>query len=352
MASLSKDDKKRAERRALRENRCHNPEEHKEKDSVRSKGKASEDTKKEYQKTIRLFIEYMKEEKDMPEDFQVGQGYPAPSLEELKPFIRFYVNSSKGRLGDKPTVRSTLLFTQRFIPGFYNITRNEIPSNDSRDLYKQVDGIINDIAKEKYNFMVTDFKRTMVVRYRVQFPFLTHEYLCTGAQIGAYTPSAKDKFTKGLHYKDTPIFAGILHLLALALADNAIFGYSSADKIWQQRIPPEAENRCIVRGITATKDSEAAMTKAQFHNDFRRVMNNADYFKTATIHAVRRALGAVVNGFSQFHERGLPCELPAEYLTELKYDPVLIEINHEIEVAKAYGTVEEIQNLKRKRKNE
>jgi hypothetical protein len=107
--------------------------------------------------------------------------------------------------------------------------------------------------------------------------------------------------------QDTPTFAGALHLLALALADNAIFGYSSADEIWQQSIPPgenelrlqwnkEAENRCIVRGITATEDSEAAMTKAQFHNDFRRVMNNADYFKTATIHAVRRALGAVVNG--------------------------------------------------------
>jgi hypothetical protein len=77
----------------------------------------------------------MKEEKDMPEDFQVGQGYPAPSLEELKPFIRFYVNSSKGRLGDKPTVRSTLLFAQRFVPGFYDVTGNEIPSNDSRDLY-------------------------------------------------------------------------------------------------------------------------------------------------------------------------------------------------------------------------
>jgi hypothetical protein len=57
-------------------------------------------------------------------------------------------------------------------------------------------------------------------------------------------------------------------------------------------------------------------------------------------------------GFSQFHERGLPCELPAERLTELKCDPVLIEIDREIEVAKAYGTAEEIQNLERKRKNE
>jgi hypothetical protein len=61
--------------------------------------------------------------------------------------------------------------------------------------------------------MVADFKRTMVAfwvrddpffmsgRCRVQFPFLIHEYLCTGARIGAYAPLAKDKFTKGLRYK-------------------------------------------------------------------------------------------------------------------------------------------------------
>ncbi|KAL2782402.1 hypothetical protein BJX66DRAFT_199881 [Aspergillus keveii] len=367
MTSLSKDDKKRAERRALRQSRHHDPQEHQEKDSVRARGKASEDTKEVYRNTVKLFIEYMKEEKNLPEDFAVGQGYSAPSLKELKAFIRFYINSSNGIIDEKPTMKSTLLFAQRFVPGFYCVTGNEIPSNDSRDLYSWIqrelveEGTIRDVAKEKYNFMVADFKHTMVAfwvrddpffmtgRYRVQFPFLTHEYLCTGARIGAYTPAAKDKFTKGLRYKyiqiilfratnapwrigwrvdqtwvknnrnaeyrlfgipiwdqDTPIFAGALPLLALALTDNALYGYKSADEVWQQRIPPgekelalkwneEAENRCIVRGITATKVSEASMTKAKFHDDFRRVMNNADYFKTATIHALRRALGAVVD---------------------------------------------------------
>ncbi|KAL4936546.1 hypothetical protein BDV06DRAFT_216593 [Aspergillus oleicola] len=122
MVSLSKDDKKRAERRALCENRCHNPEEHKEKDS--------------WQICANLEARYIKEEKNMPKDFQVRQGYPAPSLEELKPFIRF-------------------------VPGFYNIIGNKIPSNNSRDL-ERVNGIIKDRAKEKYNFIVADFKRTMV----------------------------------------------------------------------------------------------------------------------------------------------------------------------------------------------
>lgn len=66
---------------------------------------------------------------------------------------------------------------------------------------------------EKYNFTVADFKRTLVTfwvnddpffihgRHRVQFPFLTHEFLCTGARIGAYCPANKDKNERGLRYK-------------------------------------------------------------------------------------------------------------------------------------------------------
>ncbi|KAL4861066.1 hypothetical protein BDV12DRAFT_191321 [Aspergillus spectabilis] len=180
--------------------------------------------------------------------------------------------------------------------------------------------------------------------------------------------------------QDTPTFAGALHLLALAFSDNALLGYNSADDIWQQRIPPgqnkmplkwnkKAGNMCIVRETTASVVN------------FRRVMNNADYFKTATIHAVRRALGAVVDEkysraqvaqvlthktqeiygqdyvahitrvdtvnsllgnepdtrladyfqrFGQFNERGLPSELPAEQqewniMTRGKLSPDVIE---------------------------
>lgn len=35
----------------------------------------------------------------------------------------------------------------------------------------------------------------------MQFPFLTHEFLCTGARIGAYCPANKDKNERGLRYK-------------------------------------------------------------------------------------------------------------------------------------------------------
>lgn len=75
------------------------------------------------------------------------------------------------------------------------------------------DGVIKDIKMEKYNFTVSDFKRTLITfwvnddpffihgRHRVQFPFLTHEFLCTGARIGAYCPANKDKNERGLRYK-------------------------------------------------------------------------------------------------------------------------------------------------------
>ncbi|KAL4868282.1 hypothetical protein BDV12DRAFT_186104 [Aspergillus spectabilis] len=151
---------KRAERRALRQSRHHEPQEHQDKDSVRARGKASEATKEIYRNTVKLFIEY---KRTCLKTFEVGQGYSTPSLEELKPFVRFYVNSSNGMLDEKPTMKSTLLFAQRFVPGFYYVTGNEIPSNDSQDLYSLVDeGSVKDIAKEKYNFMVADFKRTMI----------------------------------------------------------------------------------------------------------------------------------------------------------------------------------------------
>lgn len=35
----------------------------------------------------------------------------------------------------------------------------------------------------------------------MQFPFLTHEFLCTGARIGAYCPANKHKNERGLRYK-------------------------------------------------------------------------------------------------------------------------------------------------------
>ena len=108
-----------------------------------------------------------------------------------------------------------------------------------------------------------------------------------------------------------PIYSGALYLLALALADNALYGFSSSEEVFEQRIPEgqdelvlrwneEAEDRCIARGITAEGASEDPLTKEAYHADFRKILNNAGYFLTATVHAMRRNLGAAVQGQSSF----------------------------------------------------
>ena len=106
-----------------------------------------------------------------------------------------------------------------------------------------------------------------------------------------------------------PIYSGALYLLALALADNALYGFSSSEEVFEQRIPEgqdelvlrwneEAEDRCIARGITAEGVSEDPLTKEAYHADLRRILNSAGYIVLATIHAMRRHLGAAVRGQS------------------------------------------------------
>lgn len=83
------------------------------------------------------FVRFLQEEKDMPEDLKVGDGHPAPTLEELKEFIRWHVESTNGRLAPngRPTKDTTLIWAQEFVPGFYFLTGNEISPHDRADLY-------------------------------------------------------------------------------------------------------------------------------------------------------------------------------------------------------------------------
>jgi hypothetical protein len=73
----------------------------------------------------------------MPEDYKIGEGYPAPTLKELKEFTRWLIESTKGRVADdgRPTMSTILVRAQEFIPGFFLETGNEIPSQDARELY-------------------------------------------------------------------------------------------------------------------------------------------------------------------------------------------------------------------------
>ena len=94
--------------------------------------------------------------------------------------------------------------------------------------------------------------------------------------------------------------------MALAFLDHALFGYDTPEELFEQRIPEgdnelplrwrdEALERCIVRNISGNTVTEDPLTKESFSPLFRQVANNAGYFVTPTIHAMRRSLGKQIN---------------------------------------------------------
>lgn len=71
----------------------------------------------------------------IPAGFPVKDNFPVPILEELKSFIRWYIASTEGSIYDSPTMRTVLAFAQQFVPGSYLLTGNQIPPQDSEELY-------------------------------------------------------------------------------------------------------------------------------------------------------------------------------------------------------------------------
>ncbi|KAL4869119.1 hypothetical protein BDV12DRAFT_208701 [Aspergillus spectabilis] len=425
-----------------------------EDDAVHQRGRASEKVKKKYLECVTFYEDFLIARKEKPEGFQFQEGYPAPTLPELKRVIRFKIASTKGKLDKEkgyPTMDSILNFAQKLIPGYYIKTGLENKLTFQWiDHTLVADGALKNIHKPKFNYKLQDFERTMIGlwagddpffmqgRYRVQFHFTTLLFLCTGARVGAFAPGLKDKASRGLRYQDIelvlfrtddapwkmgyrvdqrwvknnrdpeniqfgtaiwdcdePLYAGALYLLAMALSDNALFGFSSSEEIFEQRIPEgqdelvlrwkeEARSRCVIRNVTATEVTEDALTQDKYEKDFRILMNAVGYYITATIHAIRRALGAAVQrkyspvhtaqiltqksksvfgrdylprcadvdtisalrgekpnrqaiehfqGFTQFYEHGLPRRLPAAEEKKIASDPQLADIATRIEIA-------------------
>lgn len=123
---------------------------------------------------------------------------------------------------------------------------------------------------------------------------LTDNFLC---RYGAST-SQHGK----LLYDDTQ------YLLALALADKAIFGVNSVEDLWQLQIP-SGENELILRWNDSVKGlpilrnatmqqgvSEEPLSKKTFDRIVKSVFKLSGYFGQATVHAIRRYLGKKVNG--------------------------------------------------------
>ncbi|KAE8413581.1 hypothetical protein BDV36DRAFT_286872 [Aspergillus pseudocaelatus] len=366
-------EKKRKARRELRQQRGYDASAYRQKDAERTRGRASTKTKESYRERVRKY-----EERTCPKAIRLGKGIQLRHLRNLKEFTRWFIESTKGRLADdgRPTKNTINVHAQEFVPGFVLETGNEISSQDATELYYWIEnelveeGVLSTTRKPKYNFKLRDFERAIIAfwatndpfftpgRYRVQFHFITLRFLCTGSRVPSFTPASVDKVGRGLRYKDCdkPIYSGGLFLLALALADNVLYGFSSPEEVFEQRIPEgqdelflrwneDAKNRCTVRKVRkvrAAGASEDPLTKEIYAAGFRKILANACHFVTATVHAMRRALGAA--GYSQFHEHGLPRRLPIEEEQKIDADPQLVTKATEIRNAESD---DDIKRLKR-----
>ncbi|KAH1913376.1 hypothetical protein KXV48_000659, partial [Aspergillus fumigatus] len=139
----------------------------------------------------------------------------------LKELFRWYIDSTKGKLDPegRPTMKTTLIRAQQFVPGFALETGKRIPEQDATELYCWIEKdlvaqkFIKVIKKPKYNVKPGDFERGMRTlwadddlifmsgRFRVQFHFTTLLYFCIGARVAAICPKFKHRAERGLRYK-------------------------------------------------------------------------------------------------------------------------------------------------------
>src|SRR5436305_13454778 len=91
-------------------------------------------------------------------------------------------------------------------------------------------------------------------------------------------------------------------LLAMAIADGALFGFESMSDLWRQKIPmgeeelqlrwnESVQDQPILRAITPDGVIEEPMSKSQFMRIHKSTLLNAGYFSNCSIHAIRRNLG-------------------------------------------------------------
>lgn len=96
-------------------------------------------------------------------------------------------------------------------------------------------------------------------------------------------------------------------LLALAFADNALYGFETLDDFWKQEIPPgenelilrwkeEAENRPILRNVTKSRGvCVKEWQKHSFKSIYRSLLDIEGYTCDASIHMIRRYLGKKID---------------------------------------------------------
>ena len=99
-------------------------------------------------------------------------------------------------------------------------------------------------------------------------------------------------------------------LLALAIADHAIWGVNTLDDLWQLRIP-DGEDELLLRWNDSVMDlpilrnatmrdgvTNEPLLKRTFDRIVKDVLNHSGFFGHATVHAIRRFVGKKINGKS------------------------------------------------------
>ncbi|KAF7134197.1 hypothetical protein CNMCM5793_005925 [Aspergillus hiratsukae] len=366
----------------LRQQRGYDANAHEQEDAERTRGRASGKTKEGYRERVHI----LSSKRRCLKAIKLGMGTQLLQYKNLKKFFRWLIDGTHGRLApDEMPTRDTILNrAQEFVPGFYIVTGNEIARNDRDELYRNI---------ELVSFRAENAPWRIGWRLDQQF-------------VKNNKDPENTMFGTAIWDCDEPIYSGALYLLALTLADNALFGFSSPEEVFEQRIPEgedelvlrwneEAKDRCIIRGVTAGGVSQDPLMKEKYQGDFRKILANACYFVTATIHAMRRALGKAVRnkyssahaaqilthksksiygndylancssvdvvnaligrpadhthieyfqGYGQFHEHGLPRRLPIEEEHKIDADPQLIAKATEIQNAESD---EDAKRLKR-----
>ncbi|KAH6617437.1 hypothetical protein F5144DRAFT_586453, partial [Chaetomium tenue] len=390
----------------------------------------------------------------------LGPGAEIPTIEELRDFWDFYHKRSKGRIrGSKnpyATMKSLRMSAKRFNGGFSRRTGIQMPAELVSLVNKHIkritqgtrnpQGTVSAAERPKYNFGVADLDRVLLTlwtrrdlrfiheRERAQFHFILESFCWSGGRSGAFFEGG------GLKYKDTTLVLrrtnkegewalmwkldqryvkNALHpndiahsmtgrqrnklryndgflLVMMAIADGALFGISSPDDLWQQRIPDgdnethllwndSASTLPIARRIENGKVSREPMTEKRFRTIFDAVIRGSDYVGiTPSVHQIRRETAGKLNkrytaaersqhilhfhpgifdefyagnisscdgaaafldedpdhsvpeffrGIGQFRERGVPTELPTALDAALKRNPEVLALEQAMSVA-------------------
>ncbi|KAL2440885.1 hypothetical protein ABEF95_008226 [Exophiala dermatitidis] len=353
----------------------------------------------------------------------LGEGVDAPDLATVKDFLRFYVATSRGKIVKQPTADSLNTFAEWFFAGFTRVTGTPTDADEKSEVYNWVrktltaEGLVDDLIY-------------IHERYRLQFTFIFLVYCWTGARIGAFFKGAllykdidivlqrtdtgrwrliyeiKQRWVKNNRDPENICFgaAGKEHerfiyndaayLLAMAIADGALFGFKSLDDLQKQEIPP-GENELILRYNESALDgpilrkctkadgvTDEPMPKSAFLAIYEKTLKNAGYFCRTSIHSIRRQLGKKVDekytavqrsqhltqadprvfgqsyvancssvdgqaaflgessdhrhidyfqSLEKFREQGLPCKLPAHLEETISRDPHLCELQSEVQ---------------------